>query len=86
MEWFLLCLTACCLVAAGLAVRWWMRLSRLSYPELERELLGTENSHLLPQQRMRQVDAIKPKLAILLAGLILAAGILSWKTLEAFLA
>ena len=86
MEWFLLALTACCVAAAALAARRWMRLSKLPYQELEKELLGYENLHLLPQQRMRQMDAIKPKLAILVAGLILAAAILSWKTLEAFLA
>jgi hypothetical protein len=85
MDWALLTLTAACIVAAVLAVRWWMRLSKLPYQELEKELIGYENLHLPPQQRMAKMDLIKPKLALLVAFLILVACVLAWKTADAFL-
>ena len=85
MDWALLTLTAGCIVAAVLAVRWWMRLSKLSYQELEKQLIGYESLHLPPQQRMANVDSIKPKMALLVAFLILVACVLAWKTAGAFL-
>jgi hypothetical protein len=85
MDWALLTLTVVCTVAAVLSVRWWMRVSKLSYQELEKQLIGYENLHLPPQQRMANVDSIKPKLALLVAFLILVACVLAWKTVDAFL-
>ncbi len=84
-DWALLTLTVACTVAAVLAVRWWRRLSKLSYQELEKQLIGYENLHLPPQQRMANVDSMKPKMALLVAFLILVACVLAWKTVEAFL-
>lgn len=85
LDWILLTLTLACIVAAVLSVRRWMRMSKLSYQELEKELIGYESLHLPPQQRMANVDSIKPKLAMLVAFLILVACVLAWKTVEAFL-
>jgi hypothetical protein len=58
--------------------------SKLGYRELEKELLGEESFHVPMQQRMANAEAIKSRLAILVVAVILVAGVLSWKTLQAF--
>ena len=86
MHWFLLVLTICAIVAAALAVRWWLGLSKLSDQELEKRLIGYENLHLPLQQRIAKLDSAKPKVAMLVVFLIMVACGLAWKTIEAFLA
>lgn len=85
VRWALLALAACSIVVAALVVRWWMRIGRLDHAALEKELAGDESSHLPWQRRMAIADAIKSKLAILVVFVILAACVLSWKALQAFI-
>jgi hypothetical protein len=86
MEWGLLTFTLCSIVAAGLAFRWWLRVSKLDYRELEKELAGAESFHVPLQTRMANAEAIKSRLATLVVCITLVACVLSWKTLKAFVA
>jgi hypothetical protein len=85
MEWALLTFTLCAIAVAGFALRWWRRVSKLDYRQLEKELIGDESFHVLPHKRIANAEAIKSRLALLVVLAILVACVLSWKTLQAFL-
>jgi ABC-type transport system involved in cytochrome c biogenesis permease subunit len=80
-----LILTTVTIIGAIQSIRWWRRLDKLPYQELEKKLLGYENSHLLPQQRMAAIDSAKSRLVLLPAFLVILSFVLAWKTLQAFI-